>query len=190
MTRLLILLLIFFCSCSGRETKKQEINTEKVYAINTGGCEHKETLVIDTLGNNLVKDKKGNIYFRAYAHPQTGETYTVLISRLFNKCEGDSTYDLSKNIDIQSFKTLGGNYFGDKNKIFFYTETAEGGNIIATDADVNSFKTIPDDFYGVDDDNVYYQGHIMENADPKNFQNNYKLSDVDSVSLELPADDN
>ena len=55
---------------------------------------------------------------------------------------------------------------------------------------VKSFKTIPDDFYGVDDDNVYYQGQVMENADPNNFQSNYKLTDVDSVSLELPNDGN
>jgi len=190
MNRLLILLLIFFCSCSGKETKKQNTNAENVYVVNNGGCENKETLAIDTLGNNLVKDKKGNIYFKTIAHPQSGNPYTVLISRIFNNCEGDSTYDLAKNIDIHTFKTLGGNYFGDKDKIFFYTESADGGNIIATDADVNSFKTIPDDYYGTDKDNVYYQGHIMENADPENFQNNYKLTQEDTLNLQDKDDGN
>ena len=130
MTRLLILMLIVFAGCSNTETKKQNTVTEKVYVINTGGCEHKDSMVIDSIGNNLVKDKKGNIYFKTYAHPESGEPYIVLISRLYNNCEGDSTYDLAKNIDIPTFKALGGNYFGDKDKIFFYTEMSDGGNII------------------------------------------------------------
>ena len=76
MNRLLILLLIFFCSCSGKETKKQNTNAENVYVVNNGGCENKETLAIDTLGNNLVKDKK-EIFILRLSHIRNRVTHTL-----------------------------------------------------------------------------------------------------------------
>jgi hypothetical protein len=48
-----------------------------VYWVNTGGLVDTDSFRLDSLGNDLFQDRKGNVYFKTY----DAESFPVLISR-------------------------------------------------------------------------------------------------------------
>ena len=164
---------LFIGSCM-LKTKENSFQND-IYLVNNGGCVYKDTVQIESIGNNLFKDKSGNLYFKTTDNSQEGKPMPLLISRLYNSCEGDSTYDLSRNIDSKTFRNLGYNQYKDKKNVFFYQEMLDGGNIIISGADAKTYTVIPHSFYGKDIANVYYQGHKVTIADPASFEGVFKI---------------
>ena len=191
MKQFLFLTILFLFACSNPTTKeipkeiaeetKPEIFPPNVYLIDTGGCVYKDSLKVDSIGDNLFRDKKGNLYFKTY--DQTKHKIPVLISRLYNACEGDSTYDLANYIDVHSFHQLSGiGLYKDNKHVYIYNEMVDGGNIgLITNADLKTFRAIPYSFYAIDKKHVYYQGMIIENADCKTFEGISKVAGKDTV---------
>ena len=158
---------------------------KNVYLINNGGCVYKDSIVVNSIGNNLYVDSKSNIYFKTHAHNRSDPSngLPVLISRLYNGCEGDSSYDLKKNIDLATFREIGYDYYADKKRVFFHNEMSDGGNIgIAGEIDVRTFKLFPKSFYGYDKKRIYYKGSAVELADRKSFECIYKLNGKDTLT--------
>lgn len=195
MTKKLIPILFLFFGCTSSsengnspdsEPKKSEtIKFPKdLYLVDAGGCVFTASVVIDSIGQNLFLDKNRNVYFRTFDRSDTAKgPIPVLISRIYNACEGDSTYDLSKNIDITSFCSLGNSYYKDKLKVFVHHNMLDGGNLgIVEEADTGSFKVFRHfSQYAIDKRHVYYQGTVVEKANPKTFKVIYKVNAPDTV---------
>ncbi|HKC66730.1 MAG TPA: DKNYY domain-containing protein [Bacteroidia bacterium] len=190
----IILWLLVLAGCN--TSKTQEARAEQtetdlqnrslkqnIYLIDAGGCIFLDSLMLDSVGNNLYADKKHKIYFKPFDYSDKKEgPRPVLISRLYNACEGDSTFDLRRNIDVPSFCSMGNLYYKDKNKVFIFNQMADGGNLnILEDADVKSFKTFKHSPYATDINHVYYQGLPIEKADPKTFKVIYTFKASDTV---------
>lgn len=77
-----------------------------------------------------------------------------------------SNVDLSE-INIKDLISLGGGYFKDEK--YIYKKSGDDGAYIIKEADLNSFEVIGD-WFTKDNNNVYYQGRKLEDADPKTFQ--------------------
>ncbi len=173
-------------STTGALTENKDIPDlfpKNVYFINAGGCVYKDSILIDSISNPLYKDKDGNIYFKTYDQSHKGyNPVPVLISRFYNGCEGDSTYDLRKNIDPISFHFLGGCYFADKNKIIIHNFMIDGGNLgMIEGANISSFSVFPNSMYAYDKNRIYYKGMTLEKADPRSFNVIYQYRSEDTV---------
>jgi hypothetical protein len=164
------------------DTPQRIIFPKNVYLINNGGCTYKDSIVVDSIGNNLYVDSKSNIYFKTYDRSDHPNDLPVLISRLYNFCEGDSSYDLKRNIDIATFREIGYGYYADKKRVFYFNSMIDGGNIGATDEiDVKSFKLFPKSYYGYDKKRIYYKTSIVELADRNSFECIYELNGNDTL---------
>ncbi|MGZ4034397.1 MAG: DKNYY domain-containing protein [Bacteroidia bacterium] len=186
-----LLFLTFLFACSNpttvnipkeitKETKSQDFPPNE-YLIDTGGCLFKDSLKVDSVGENLFKDNKSNLYFKTYDLAK--HKIPVLILRLYNACEGDSTYDLANYIDINSFHKLNGiGLYKDNKHVYIHNEMIDGGNIgLIENADLKTFRAIPHSFYAIDKKYVYYQGMIIKNADCKTFEGVFKIVGNDTV---------
>jgi len=129
---ILLTALISSCNSTPKVGKATQSHTQvdtfqrvtfpkNVYLINNGGCVYKDSIVVDSIGNNLYVDSKSNIYFKTYDRSHRSNDLPVLISRIYNGCEGDSSYDLKKNIDLETFREIGYDYYADKKRVFFQT---------------------------------------------------------------------
>ena len=150
---------------------------------------YKDSIVVDSIGNNLYVDSISNIYFKTYDRSDPSNDLPVLICRLYNGCEGDSSYDLRKNIDLATFRDIGYNYYADKKRVFFHNEMSDGGNfVIADEIDVKTFKLFPKSFYGYDNKRIYYKGSTVEFADRKSFECIYNLNGKDTLTAWFSKD--
>jgi hypothetical protein len=156
---------------------------KNVYLIDNGGCVTKDSLIIDSIGNGLFRDHQGNLFFKTYEDQREGH-HPVLISRIFNSCEGDSTYDLKNNIDLKGFQDLGHGFYKDKNKVFYLNEMADGGTVgIITEADAKSFICIPSSWYAKDKKHLFYRSVLVEKADVHSFTGIYRKRDSGKDSV-------
>jgi hypothetical protein len=190
-----IIFVLFHFGCNNPKDKEDPLDeikqieytvkrfSKNVYFINTGGCVFKDSIIVDSIGNRLYTDKKGNVYFKTWdLGYKWDDPPPVLILRLYNACEGDSTYDLSRNIDVKTFHSIGGSYFKDKNRVIIHNEMLDGGNLgVMEDADVKTFKSLPNSNYAIDKKHVYYQGMPVENVNPKTFKVIYKYQNHDTL---------
>jgi hypothetical protein len=164
------------------DTTQKLIFSKNIYLVNNGGCVYQDSIVVESIGSNLYIDKNANLYFKTYDHSNPDNELPVLISRIYNSCEGDSTYDLKNNIDVTTFKEIGYNYYTDKKKVFYHNKMSDGGNlVIADDIDVKTFKLFPKSFYAMDKKRIYYKGSIVELADRKSFECISKLNGKDTL---------
>lgn len=90
------------------------------------------------------------------------------------------------NIDKDSFKNIGINYYKDKNHIYYCSNEYSSAVIFLTWVDYSSFKTFPGEsakYHAKDAKHVYYKWNIINQADPNSFQIlDFKLAkDKDSV---------
>jgi hypothetical protein len=163
---------------------------KNVYLIDNGGCVFKDSLVIDSIGNGLFKDNQGNLFFKTYECEREGN-HPVLIGRIFNACEGDSTYDLKRNIDLNSFKDLGFGFYKDKNRVFYLNETADGGTVgIIQEAEARSFNSIPNSWYAKDGRHLFYKSERVEKADAASFIGIYRKRNSETDSICYSGKDN
>lgn len=184
--------LLFLTACTApvdkpvSQTKANELTanttSQNIYLVNNGGCVYVDSLVIDSIGNNLFLDKKGNVYFKTYDRSMDEKVFPVLISSLYNACEGDSSYALRRNIHLASFRSLGANYYKDTNHVFVFNQMLDGGNLVILDeAHLKSFRVLQHSFYATDKHHVYYMGRVLEKADPESFQCIYKSNNGDTL---------
>jgi hypothetical protein len=101
------------------------------YIIDYGGCSKSDSTSFTDIGNNLFRDKNNEIYFLTFDRSdETGKIkIPVFILRFSNECEGDgdSIYNLSKTIDVPTFKNLGNGAYKDKNHNYHFESMADGG---------------------------------------------------------------
>ena len=157
---------------------------QNIYMVDNGGCLYVDSITIDSIGHHLFRDQKGNLYFKTYDRSEPKKVIPVLISRLYNGWEGDSSYDLRRNVDAATFRYLDGNYYKDTNHVFIFNQMHDGGNlVIFEEVDLKTFKTYPGSFYAADKRHVYYMGRLVKKADPRTFQCIYKYDKDDTLCL-------
>jgi hypothetical protein len=156
--------------------------------VNNGGCILRKKK-IDSLKEDLFCDTDGNIYYKTMKFKEPGEFEPIFISRLFNGCEGDSSFDLKKNIDIETFKKLGNGYYIDKKNVFYHNSMSDGGNIeIVENADIKTFRLLRNSEYSIDKKLVYYKGSIVALADVKTFNPILKIQNGDTTLTNIGKD--
>jgi hypothetical protein len=164
-----------------RDKAKKIVFPENHYLVNNGGCMYRDSLVVTDQGNGLFADKAGNLYFKTTDNSDRENPLPVLISRLYNGCDGDSAHDLKNHIDPASFTGLDYEYYKDKNSVFVHNAMSDGGNIVKIDgADAKTFRSLPSSWFGADKDSVYYKGSLLELADRKTFSCIYVIVNGDT----------
>lgn len=79
---------------------------------------------------------------------------------------------LNTIVDIESFVSLDSSeYSKDKSRVFYFHGNSDGGNrVIADKADPATFKRLCEYRWGIDKDNVFYKGDILEGLNIKNLR--------------------
>ena len=77
-----------------------------------------------------------------------------------------------KNVlDSKTFKSLGNDYFQDKNHIYYFHVMSNGGTMsIVDEADLKSFKILEHSIYGIDNKSVFYRGTKIKGVDILTFK--------------------
>jgi len=95
---------------------------------------YRDTLDVYKVADDLYMDKNSNLYLLTEDRSdETGIPKPVLISRFYNGCEGDSTFDLEYTIDVGTFKSTGNFGYKDKNHHYYHHLMSDGGNFVISD---------------------------------------------------------
>lgn len=144
---------------------------------------------LSLIRDNLFKDYKENIYFRSSKINSENRLELVYRDHLSHPEDNPSTKLTLKNvIDIESWKQTSAFTYRDKNKIYYFTDSAEGGFLTIME-NVNpdeimfyrkgkwmkgnkTLTTNPQNdtqWYINDGSHIYYNGIILDEADATTF---------------------
>jgi hypothetical protein len=122
---------------------------------------------------------------KSYAIAGKGETFDAQLyfDSVVSINVGDSTIEksLSEVVDIPTFKDYKGSLFSkDKNNIYYsYASTGGTNRFVVNGANPNTFKTLSDYQYGIDDSHIFYQSKIIKGLNFKKHTIIYSLDTSD-----------
>lgn len=122
--------------------------------------------------DGLFKDDEGNIYFKALDGSDPNKIVDRFIYAVYSEEFHIEGYKEMKDVlDLKSFKSLGNNYFQDKNHIYYFYAMADGGTMtVVVGADSQSFKVFDHSLYGIDKKSAFYRGTKIKGVDVQTFQ--------------------
>jgi hypothetical protein len=135
-----------------------------------------DTVVYKLLGCGLYKGSNGDIGYRSSEiYNDNFDRRTRYITWIYGADQKDTLNgglkEMKYVIDTSSFRFLSNLYWADKNNIYGFTPTSDGGTIfLNTLADKKSFRAFEATEYAKDKNSVYYHNSIIEGADPKTFE--------------------
>jgi hypothetical protein len=124
------------------------------------------------ISDGLYKDLDGNIYFKTLDSSKPNKQADLFIDVVYSdKFDVDGIKDMKDVLDSKSFKSLGNDYFQDKNHIYYFHVMSDGGTMsIIDDADLQSFKVFQHSMFGIDNKSVFYRGTKIKGADILTFE--------------------
>lgn len=184
LSRLLFLLMV--SSCASRKDAKQAANNVNspdtlYHEIKAFGGIRGDTSRFVALKCGLYINREGVIGFRSIVSTRPTGTaadsiplYTFLTT-VYNADPSDSINGGQKElrlvVDTSTLEMLGTFYFRDKNHVYVFNDTHDGGTIgINTDIDKNSFQILESESYGKDNKHCFYMGSLIAGADVKTFK--------------------
>jgi len=178
--------LFMFIACTSRREDKQaadKFNSPDTlyHEINAFGGIRGDTSRFVPLKCGLYINREGVIGYRTTVSTRpTGTTADsiplyIYLTTVFDADPSDSINGGQKEmrlvVDTSTLEMLGHFYFKDKNHVYDFNQTHDGGTIgINTVIDKNSFQILESEFYGKDNKHCFYWGRLIAGADVKTFR--------------------